>query len=280
MIIVLTVLLLIIIFILYVIKLYKDKFVNYNKIELYNNKFNNNNNLHIIQCCFFKDNYYKEAILSIKSIRNNGKFNGKISLICDKLVINHASIFHDLNVNIKIVDDCKNIASSSGYRLKMIDTLNLQYNENILYLDTDIMILKPIILPKLNNKVNGYGPSNTTQNTKSYAGLLTKDHNILKMPALNAGILYFNPNNKIHTCFKNAWNNLQKNIKKVTDVWEQPYLNLELCKNNLYTLSLNDIVFEERWIKEKNMLCKDNYIFNHFCGLRGDTRKIKMEKYL
>jgi len=234
--------------------------------------------LRIVLCAFLNKNYIEEAKICIKSIRQNGKFNGRIDLITDMNV----DIDFD-NLNVIVVNDVKNIIQCAGYRLKILNVLDWNDDDIILYLDTDIVILKPLkifdIFDNLCDKVCVYGYSNKTQGGYSFAGFITNDKNILKQKAFCSGIMLFKPTKFIQKVFNETWDFYIDHIKsgkRINKYWEQPFLCLKLIQYNLYDISLNKFVHEE---KSKTKM-SDEVIFNHFCELRGDNRKILMKKYI
>jgi len=273
------ILLLVIILFLFIYLKYYIKNYNYIK-ENINEKYKNNINLRIVLCAFFKQTYIEQAKLSIKSIRKNGNFNGQIDLITNI----------DCNidgVNVIKVNDCKDINDAFAYRLKMLDILDWKENDTFLYLDTDIIVMKRLSNLKYNNeKVNVYTHKTAPKNQDNnwYAGLLTKDPKILKQKPFCSGIMLFKPSNNIKEIFKEIWNFFQNDKKyniKNLKYGDQPYINYKLCQHNLYDISLNNVVFDER-TKYNNLKLNINnsHIFNHFCGYKGNDVIHLMKKYI
>ena len=253
----------------------------YKKIETKETeKYKNNKKLRIVLCAFFKQTYIDQAKLCIKSIRENGDFSGQIDLI--------TNIDCNIdNINIIKVYDCKDINDAFAYRLKMLDILDWKETDIFLYLDTDIIVMKRLLNLKYNNeKVNVYTHKTAPKNQDNnwYAGLLTKDQKILKQKPFCSGILLFEPSNKIKQIYKEIWNlfqNDKKYNKKNLEFGDQPYINYKLCQHNLYDISLNNVVFDER-TKYNNLKLNVNnsHIFNHFCGYKGDDVINLMKKYI
>jgi hypothetical protein len=228
----------------------------------------------IIYLCAFINKYYiEEAMVCIQSIRTNGKFTGDIYLFTDMDV---------LIDNVKIIKTTvKNVKLSASYRLRVFEHIMLSdvENETILYLDTDIVVLNEILpFDNINDKIQMYGYLNRKQTEKSFAGLITNDKMYTMKPALCSGILLFRASNNVKKVFDESYELYLELIdkKKVNGCWEQPALCYTLTKLDMCEMSLNAYVHEER----TNQVIKEDVIFNHFCGLRGDERYIKMLQYL
>ena len=94
----------------------------------------------IIYLCAFKNKIYiEEAKLCIRSIREKGEFNGKIYL------------FTDIDIEIDGVDIIRTLVSSvpysASYRMRFFEHIplkDLDCDEPILYLDTDIIVTSKI----------------------------------------------------------------------------------------------------------------------------------------
>jgi lipopolysaccharide biosynthesis glycosyltransferase len=217
--------------------------------------------------------YIEEAKICIQSIRKNGCFNGEIYLFTD---INTTIE----NVNVIKITDVKNVYDSASYRTRILEHNIFNNNDIILYLDTDIVVLQPIdiLLNIVNDKICVYGYPNRLQNETSFAGLITKDINIINKPAFCSGILLFKVSDNIKNIFNQIWNYYQEQIKNnnVNSCWEQPVLCYILIKYNIYDILLNEYVYEER---QHNKIT-EKILFNHFCGIRGPDRKKKMKKYI
>lgn len=234
--------------------------------------------LKIYTCVFFSKYYLEEAKICIKSLRTNGKYSGVIYVFTDLdgVDIDGAKI---------IKTTCDSIANSSAFRLNVFKYLEFEPNDIILYLDTDIVTLKPVPnFEQLDDKVNVYGYdgtfgfNNRKQNGISFAGYLTNDQYVLEQNAFCAGILLFRPTQKIKDLFAETIILHAENVNKgkINSCWEQPSLCLILAKNDMFNITLNEIVMEERTHKK----ISDKNIFNHFCGMRGHTRYELMKKYL
>lgn len=234
--------------------------------------------LKIYMCVFFSQDYVKEAKLCIESLRTHGKYAGEIYLFTD---------LEDIKIEgVTIIKaDCDSIANSSAFRLDVFNYIEFKEDDIVLYLDTDIMILKP--LPDfswIDDKVNVYGYNGTfgyrkrKQKEESFAGYLTTDREIVEQDAFCAGILLFRPTEYIRKLFADTLSLHRQNVKvgKINNCWEQPSLCFILAKNHMFSLNLNAFVHEERM----NANVKDSVIFNHFCGMRGHQRNVQMRKYL
>lgn len=231
----------------------------------------------IYTCAFHSDVYIDEAKLCIEALRKNGKFKGEIYLLTD------------MNVSITGVNVIKaksnSIADSAAFRLKIFDYVIFDTSDIVIYLDTDIVTLRE--LPNfnyINNKVNVYGYNGVhgfsarKQIEKSFAGHLTSDINIVNKYPFCTGLLIFRATDNIKSLFQETYELFKENekIKNINACWEQPMLNLVLAKNDMYEISLNEYVHEER----TRTPIKDTIVFNHLCGMRGPTRKNIMKKYI
>ena len=84
--------------------------------------------------------------------------------------------------------------------------------------------------------------------TKPFAGHITNDVNIVNMHPFCAGILVFKPTKNIESLFKEAYQLFEyhEKMNNINDCWEQPMLNLVLARNDMYEISLNEFVHEQR----------------------------------
>ena len=228
--------------------------------------------LKIYLCAFLKNNYIEEAKVCIESIRKKGCFKGIIYL------------FTDMDVSIDGVNiiktKCDSVQLSASYRTRLFEHIkDFSANDIFLYLDTDIVIMKP--LPTFDNiggKILVYGYPKRTQKEDSFAGFITDDINYTSKTAICSGILLFRPSENVKKVFNETYQLYLDLIKKkkVNNCWEQPALCFKLIEHNMVDISLNELVYEERSHHKIN----NSNIFNHFCGLRGDLRYSRMKKYL
>ena len=222
-------------------------------------------------CAFLNKNYIEEAKICIESIRKNGLFTGPIYL------------FTDLDVDIEnvviIKATCETIPLSSSFRTRVFEYIkDYSVDDTFLYLDTDIVVLKPIPDLIVTDKIHVYGYPKRKQNESSFSGFLTRDKKFTSETAFSAGILLFKPSEKVKKVFDDTYNLylslLQK--KRINSCWEQPALCFILIQENMHDISLNDYVYEQR-TKSKVL---DSHVFNHFCALRGPKRQLSMKKVL
>lgn len=228
--------------------------------------------LKIYLCAFLSTIYLEEAKVCIESIRTHGDFKGTIYL------------FTDMDVFIKDVEviktKCASVNLSASYRTRLFDHLkDLSDNDVFLYLDTDIIVLKPLpTFDDIDNKIHVYGYPKRTQKEHSFAGFITNDINYTSQTAICSGILLFRPSLMVKKVFDDIYKLYIDLINKgkINACWEQPALCYVLIEQDMFNISLTDYVYEER---TKNKI-SDNHIFNHFCGMRGDSRYNNMKKYL
>jgi hypothetical protein len=227
--------------------------------------------LTVYLCAFINKAYIEEAKVCIASLRTNGRFFGPIYLFT-----NLDTTIESVNV-IKV--DCDSVPQSAGFKTRIFNYLPIDSSSIFLYLDTDIVVLKPLpSFDEVGSKVHLYGYPSKTQNHYHYCGFLTNDPNYTKEVAINTGILLYRPSLKIKEIFDEAdalYTSLVKS-NKVNCVWEQPSLSLVLIKHNMHDVTLTELVYEERW----GSGITSNHLFNHFCGERDATRSTKMKKYL
>jgi len=228
--------------------------------------------LKIYVCAFFNKIYIEEAKICIESIRTTGGFKGPIYLFTD---------MDDYIDGITIIKTtCESVPLSASYRTRLFEHIpDLSADDIFLYLDTDIVVLKPLpSFDSIGYKIQVYGYPLRTQIEKSFSGFITNDIIYTNKIAINSGILLFRPSIKVKSVFDETYTMYLDLIKnnKINDCWEQPALCFTLIKQDLYDISLNDYVYEER----TNGKINDLHIFNHFCGLRGELRYKNMKKYL
>jgi lipopolysaccharide biosynthesis glycosyltransferase len=228
--------------------------------------------LKIYTCAFRNQCYLEEAKVCIESLRTNGQFQGPIYLLTDMEVT---------IPNVEVIKtNCTSVELSAAYRIKVFDYIK-EYDSNdiFLYLDTDIVTLKP--LPSFNDiddKVNVYGYSWRKQAEHSFSGFLTNDPHFTEKNATSSGVLLFRPSLKVKKIFDEIYELYYGLIQRghINAMWEQPSICFKLIEHDMLNSSLNDYVYEERSKKP----ITEQHIFNHFCGMRGDDRYKKMKKYL
>ena len=247
--------------------------------------------LKIYLCAFLKQEYLEEAKICIQSIRKHGLFTGKIYLFTD------LDVYIDDVIIIK--KKCSSVYLSASFRTRLFENLtDISKDDIFLYLDTDIIVMNPI--PSFDNigyKIQVYGYPDRTQKHRCFSGSITNDKKFTSKNAICSGILLFRANNKVKKVFDETYALYLELIKKdkINSCWEQPSLCYKMIEHDMYIMTLNDFVFEEREkfkvdknnkgdVTTKNKKCiknlPNNIIFNHFCGLRGQTRYKSMEKYL
>lgn len=248
--------------------------------------------LRIVMCCFINPNYLEETKVSIKSIREVGKFNGRITLLTDFTDVE----LKEYDVDIHLVPPLESVDVAAGYRLKVVELLDWDPRDIFLYLDTDILCVKNMQsfvdhAVKIDNRLHVYGFNELglTQGNhpfpQYYGGSLTSDPHILNQPAWCSGILLFRPSSDIASNFKQAYSDYVNYVPKTKmDVppWEQPFLCYTFGLTNMYTISLNTFVSEERY-NHKRRCAKppgENATFHHFNGYRSQHRTHMMKQRL
>lgn len=228
--------------------------------------------LKIYLCAFKTECYLKEANVCIESLRTKGQFNGPVYLFTDMDVT-----IADVQV-IKV--NCESVPLSASFRTRLFEYIKDYDSDDIfLYIDTDIVALKPLpLFNSIGNKIQVYGYPSRTQVEPSFSGFITNDTHFTKKTAVSTGLLLFRPSLKVKKVLDETYELYKQLIKKnkINDCWEQPALCFKLIESDMYEMSLNDYVYEERTRIPKNEL----HIFNHFCGMRGNARHAQMKKYL
>jgi hypothetical protein len=226
-------------------------------------------------------NYLQLLNLSIESLTIFGKYKGDILLICDQVIKDNITIDYP-NLKFMIVDEVdKNL--SSGNKLRIYEYENLSNYDNILFLDSDILIINDInIVFKESNLINdkfivsseiGLGHNNRVITNYGHAGeLLTDDQKIIykDVPCINAGCFLFRNNKENLEILKETYN-LYINGKRF-DLYEQPYLNYVLLIKNKFIHNLQPYISHLALIdKEKSII--------HYCGNIGNFQsKFKFMK--
>jgi lipopolysaccharide biosynthesis glycosyltransferase len=193
-------------------------------------------------------------------------FKGEIYLITDKDV--HIENVNVVKYFVNSVEECASV------RLLIFNYIPFQQSDLILYIDTDIVICKPIpecIYNYDSSKVAVYGYSDRTQQCDSFAGFLTEDLSILNKPSFCTGILLFKPSEQIKDVFNETHEYYKKllQIGKVNSAWEQPSICLKLTEHELVNVCLSDIVYEAR--NRFQFPPQDTTVFIHFCGGRDSN---------
>jgi hypothetical protein len=232
----------------------------------------------IIYYCGFGQRYFQEAIISALSIRSIGGFDGQIFVFCDK---NYGFSWlyaygYEAPKVIVIPLGEKEPKDAAAFRLEALNHIEHEEDIVLLYLDTDIVCIRHIdwqeLFSRCNlNVVNLYGYPDKTQNSRSFAGLVTDDKEILAQKAFCSGILLFRPLDSIVQSFRETLQRytLQQNIN---GCWEQPMLSYVLLKNKMANITLDKYVNELR----NPSADKQEAFFNHLCGLRSEKRPAQM----
>ena len=236
-----------------------------------------------IYICACKNKFYlKEAKICIDSIRKNGQFNGLIYLLTDIPQFIKELEFNLTNLEV-IKVNCKTNKLSAALRTQFFNYIeNYDHNDIFLYLDTDIVIVKPLpTFDYIDDKIHVYSHGGT-QKSNSFSGYITKDPYFTSKPGICSGILLFRPSLKVKNVFDETYELYKKLLSdnKVNACWEQPALCYKLIEHDIYNISLNDYVAERRGGMHSIETKPDTYILIHFCGMRGSKRHQMMKEYL
>jgi lipopolysaccharide biosynthesis glycosyltransferase len=227
--------------------------------------------LTIYLCAFLNKCYADEAIVCIESIRKNGKFTGDIYLFTDLDVI--IDRVHIIKTSVSSVE------LSSAYRTRFFEHINYSEKDIILYLDTDIIIMKPLpTFDTIDDKIHVYGYPTRKQIEHSFSGFITDNIQYTSKQAFCAGILLFRPSTTIKKIFDEIYELYTELLKKgkINLCWEQPALCYKFIQHDIHECSLTKYVHEERTQSKISEIA----VFNHFCGMRSNIRYIKMKTYV
>jgi hypothetical protein len=210
--------------------------------------------------------------LSIESLIIFGKYREDILLICDKFIKDNITIDYP-NLKYMIVEEVdKNL--SSGNKLRVYEYEFLSKYNNILFLDSDILVINDInplfeesSLEKDKFIVSseiGLSHNNRVITNSGHAGeLLTENQKILykNIPCINAGCFLFRNNKENLETLKETYN-LYINGKRL-DLYEQPYLNYVLLIRNKFIHNL------QNYISHISLIDRNKSII-HYCGPVGN----------
>ena len=246
--------------------------------------------LRIVFCCFSHDDFLQEAFISIESLRCIGKFKGNITLVTE-----FTNVQNKMIDDIIIVETPTNKDLGPATRLRILDLINYNSNDVILYLDTDVLCVGEMdffveFCKTIDDDLQVYGYEETSrkQSGKTFALRYTNDKSILDQVAWCSGILLFRPSIIIKETFQKAYTHYENHLKTCgdDDMWEQPSLCLKFCENRRYKTTLDPFVYEERMShtnfqgKSPSLHPNINPVFNHFFGSRGPDRNKNMRKIL
>ena len=165
-----------------------------------------------IYICACKDKFYlKEAKICIDSIRKNGQFNGLIYLLTDIPQFIKQLEFNLTNLEV-IKVRCKTNKLSAALRTQFFHYIeNYDHNDIFLYLDTDIVIVKPLpTFDYIDDKIHVYSHGGT-QKSNSFSGYITKDPYFTSKPGICSGVLLFRPSLKVKNVFDETYMESRKN---------------------------------------------------------------------
>jgi hypothetical protein len=132
------------------------------------------------------------AQLCVRSLRRF--FDGRVDVITDGRVTG-ATVTSVPSMNSR---------RAAAIRLRLPEILGLDPGESVLYLDADVLALKPLDLPAPRDRVMVYGYPQRTQRDPSFAGRLTTDPAVVRQRAFCSGILYFRATDSIRAAFRAA----------------------------------------------------------------------------
>jgi lipopolysaccharide biosynthesis glycosyltransferase len=225
--------------------------------------------------------YLELLEISIKSLIDLGKYKDDILIICDSNIKENININYP-NLKFMLVDKVDGNLSA-GNKLRVYEYSHLPKYDNILFLDSDILIINDInLLFKESNLVKdkfivsseiGLFHNNRVITNNGHAGeLLTEDQKITykDIPCINSGCFLFRNNKENLEILKETYN-LYINGKRF-HLYEQPYFNYVLLMKNKFIHNLQSYVSHTSLVdKEKSII--------HYCGSVGNFQsKFKFMK--
>ena len=215
--------------------------------------------------------YVKLVDLSINSLISNTNYTDDILIICDEFTKNSININYE-NLKFMIINDVDS-NRSSGNKLRIFEYTEISNYNNILYLDSDILISNDIsnIFKESELIKDKFIVSSENVNKKleliindNWAGhLLTDDEKILysDIPSINCGSFLFN-NNKSNIDILKAIYESYKNGDRY-ECYEQPYFNYFLLKENKFEFNLQKFISHSSKIDKSKLL-------HHYCSDPGN----------
>jgi hypothetical protein len=223
------------------------------------------------------ENYIELAKLCINSLYKNN-YDGNFLFITDlkDKVLN--------SIKFKLVPyflECNNsnLLNSSSNKLKIYQFDNINKFDVIIYSDLDILWTSTpdIIFNSIKEDKIYISNENFLISDEYWGGSIItnneREHIIKnKISGMNAGIFAFNTNMINH--FNNIEKFLNDNINLVNSCLEQPFLNVYLYRNNIYSTTLNNYVSHNGYY-----INEYNGVALHFAGGPGNFN-IKYEKMI
>jgi hypothetical protein len=240
----------------------------------------------ILYYCAFGEIYLREAMISIRSFRKIGLYEGKILIFIngESVTEDLLSFFKELNVQYLIVTGDsipKKDFQKASFRYRVLNYLDI-VDCWFIYSDCDVLAIQPLELNQLiqmcdRDKINVRRYLNRIQSGEWQAAFYTDDAEIVNQPASGSGFLVFRDSCKsVFQEFISEYDLLQHNGPS----WDQAYFNFYFLKRNLLNITFDTLFVEER-DPSYNISNANEAIFLDYLGLRGSERANNMRlKYL
>ena len=246
--------------------------------------------MYLIYSCVFGDKtYLKMFELLLKSLVLFGNINKNITYLvyCSfefKNKIEELFNLFDINHFIEC-DEIEEIFDMAAYRLKIFNFKNINLFSKILYLDTDVLIIKDInkiFNMNIENKL--YAKKEWSTKYSEHGSELFKENNP-NVDSFCSGVMFFNNCNEIQYLFsetiKHIDNDKKKNSLKIIPTGlEQPYIIYNSIINDLYINESDINNYVNNFCDIKRLIYQNNIII-HVVGYTGwGNHKQHTMKYL
>lgn len=252
--------------------------------------------MNLIYSCVFGDkSYLKIFELLLKSLVLFGNINKNITYLvyCSfefKSKIEELLNLFDINHFIECVE-IEEIFDMAAYRLNIFSFNNINLFSKILYLDTDVLIIKDIneiFNMNIENKLYAKKEVWTTE-CGEHGSELFKENNP-KVESFCSGVMFFNNCNEIRYLFSETIKHIDKdkkenNLKIIPTGLEQPYIVYNSIINNLYINESDINHYVNNFYNLKDNIYTLNIIM-HVVGKTGwgsykqNTMKFLFENFL
>jgi len=251
--------------------------------------------MNLIYSCVFGDkSYLKIFELLLKSLVLYGNINKNITYLvyCSfefKNKIEELLNLFDINHFIECVE-IEEIFDMAAYRLNIFSFNNINLFSKILYLDTDVLIIKDIneiFNMNIENKL--YVKKEWSTKYVEHGSELFKENNP-NVESFCSGVMFFNNCNEIRYLFSETIKHIDKdkkenNLKIIPTGLEQPYIVYNSIINNLYINESDINNYVNNYSSIKELLYTKNIII-HVIGNTGwgsykqNTMKYLFENFL
>jgi len=263
----------------------KLNFINLLEETLTNSNLNSNSKKNLIYMCVFHQEKYIELLkLLIKSISIKGQINLETTDILIITSLNFRPLIEKQLLDCKLpvsyyILNLSTLMESSCCKLNIFDYEKINDYENILYLDTDVLINSDVNIlfnaEISNNKLYALEEGNIGHDYwgGEFFDLAKKNYD-KNTPGFSAGVFYFKNSSEIKSLFTDVRKHIQTHIydnkNKISDCLDQPFLVYNSFIQNKYNNQIMKMYLENNPVNPS----KDKIIY-HFPGIPGHyTSKI------